>query len=52
MKLERSMGQRNLQTRCIRVIGKLLIKVNGNGTESNVITWLSILYDYAVFPPM
>ena len=30
MGLERSMGQKNSQTRCIRVIGKMLIKVNAN----------------------
>ena len=42
MEMVRSMGQRNLQSGCIRAIGKLLIKVNGN-IWSYVITWLPFL---------
>ena len=41
MELERSMEQRDSQTRCIRVIGKL-IKVNGNDSESNIINYCTV----------
>ena len=37
------MGQRNLQSGCIRAIGKLLIRVNGNMYLAFVITWLPFL---------